>query len=413
MSGITITELTAERFKRLKAVRLEPTEKGLTIIGGGNAHGKTSVLDAIAYALGGAKFKPSSPDNRDGEGPASITVKLSNGLVVERSGLKGTLKVTDATGLRGTQGILDEFIEQLALDLPKFLEASGKQKAETLLQIIGVGEELHNLDIQEKRAYEGRRAVKRESDAANKATDAMEKFPDCLGEVSQDEIRAELEKANAAVAKKAKMAHEYEVNLAEQERMVKRVVSLRQEADDLQLAFDALGRQNNLAKAAYDKFEVPNVDDVMQRLQAAEDINRQYRANLAFAQSCDKCSGLSLEVKGLTEEIEAVRANRQKLLDEADMPLPELSVVDGELEYKGAKWDCMSSAEQLKVATAIVRKLQPKCGFVLIDKLERMDMDTLKEFGEWAETEGLQIIATRVSIGEECSVVIDEGTIAG
>lgn len=33
----------------------------------------------------------------------------------------------------------------------------------------------------------------------------------------------------------------------------------------------------------------------------------------------------------------------------------------------------------------------------------------LKEFGEWLEKEGLQAIATRVSTGEECSIIIEDG----
>ena len=73
----------------------------------------------------------------------------------------------------------------------------------------------------------------------------------------------------------------------------------------------------------------------------------------------------------------------------------------------------MSGSDRLKVSTAIVRKLNPKCGFVLLDKLEQMDLDTLKEFGEWLEAEGLQAIATRVSTGGECSIIIEDGYVAG
>ena len=61
------------------------------------------------------------------------------------------------------------------------------------------------------------------------------------------------------------------------------------------------------------------------------------------------------------------------------------------------------------MSTAIVRKLNPKCGFVLLDKLEQMDLQTLNEFGQWLEQEGLQAIATRVSTGEECSIIIEDG----
>ena len=69
----------------------------------------------------------------------------------------------------------------------------------------------------------------------------------------------------------------------------------------------------------------------------------------------------------------------------------------------------MSGSEQLKCAAAIVRKLNPECGFVLMDKLEQMDLQTLQEFGTWLEQEGLQVLATRVSTGEECAVIIEDG----
>ena len=73
----------------------------------------------------------------------------------------------------------------------------------------------------------------------------------------------------------------------------------------------------------------------------------------------------------------------------------------------------MSSSDQLKVSVAIIRKLNPKCGFVLLDKLEQMDLDTLREFGAWLEAEDLQAIATRVSTGDECSIIIEDGYVKG
>ena len=38
-----------------------------------------------------------------------------------------------------------------------------------------------------------------------------------------------------------------------------------------------------------------------------------------------------------------------------------------------------------------------------------MDVTTLNAFGEWLESEGLQAIATRVSTGDECSIIIEDG----
>ena len=101
------------------------------------------------------------------------------------------------------------------------------------------------------------------------------------------------------------------------------------------------------------------------------------------------------------------------MLHSANMPLPNLSVEDGELTYNGFKWDNISGSDQLKVAAAVVRKLNPQCGFVLLDKLEQMDLNTLQEFGRWLEGEGLQAIATRVSTGDECSIIIEDGYVSG
>ena len=54
-----INKLEIENVKRIKAVRLKPAQNGLTVIGGNNNQGKTSVLDSIAWALGGEKYRPS------------------------------------------------------------------------------------------------------------------------------------------------------------------------------------------------------------------------------------------------------------------------------------------------------------------------------------------------------------------
>ena len=37
----------------------------------------------------------------------------------------------------------------------------------------------------------------------------------------------------------------------------------------------------------------------------------------------------------------------------------------------------------------------------------------MREFGQWLEAEGLQAIATRVSTGGECSIIIEDGYVVG
>ena len=119
---VTINKLEIENVKRVKAVKLEPSATGLTIVGGNNNQGKTSVLDAIAWALGGNKYKPSQAQREGSTIPPILKITLSNGLVVERSGKNSTLKVIDPSGNKAGQNLLDSFVEELAINLPKFME---------------------------------------------------------------------------------------------------------------------------------------------------------------------------------------------------------------------------------------------------------------------------------------------------
>ena len=113
MEPIKINQLQVENLKRIRAVKLEPAANGLTVVGGRNNQGKTSVLDAIAWALGGDKYKPSQPAREGSVIPPTLLIKLSNGLIVERKGKNGDLKVIDPGGQKSGQQLLNEFVEQL------------------------------------------------------------------------------------------------------------------------------------------------------------------------------------------------------------------------------------------------------------------------------------------------------------
>ena len=122
--SMKINKLEIENVKRVKAVRMEPSANGLTVIGGKNNQGKTSVLDAIAWALGGESFRPSEAARKGSVIPPNLKIVMNNGLVVERKGKNSSLKVTDPSGQKAGQQLLDSFVEKLALNLPKFMESS-------------------------------------------------------------------------------------------------------------------------------------------------------------------------------------------------------------------------------------------------------------------------------------------------
>ena len=173
---IKINKLEIENTKRVRAVKIHPSENGLTVIGGKNGQGKTSVLDSIAWALGGNRFKPEQATREGSVVPPSLRIVMNNGLIVERKGKNSDLKVTDPTGEKAGQALLDSFVSEFAINLPKFMVQSSKEKAKTLLQIIGVGDRLYELEQAEKEIYSKRHAIGQIADQKKKSRLIIQKL---------------------------------------------------------------------------------------------------------------------------------------------------------------------------------------------------------------------------------------------
>lgn len=404
---VKINRLEIENVKRVKAVRLEPAADGLTIIGGDNNQGKTSVLDAIAWALGGDKFRPSQPQREGSVLPPNLHIVMNNGLIVERKGKNSTLKVTDPSGEKGGQQLLNEFVEQLALDLPRFMEAPGKEKARILLQIIGVEDRLAQLEQAESEQYNRRRAVGQIADQKKKFADEQPYFSDAPKDlISVTELirrQQDILARNGENQKKRERLHQLE---QESQRVNDELAALLRKQEELHTDLE-------IARKSAESLRDESTAELEASIANVEEINRKVRANLDKEKAEDDAREYQRQYDELTKALSDTRKQKEDLLKNAQLPLSGLSVEEGELIYKGQRWDNMSGSDRLRVATAIVRKLNPKCGFVLLDKLEQMDRKTLQEFGEWLEAEGLQAIATRVSTGEECAILIEDGCVAG
>lgn len=415
--SVKINSLEVENVKRVKAVRIEPTANGLTVIGGRNGQGKTSVLDSIAWALGGEKYRPSSAQREGSVIPPNLHLELSNGLIVERKGKNSSLKVTDPNGQKGGQQLLNEFVEQFALDLPKFMSANNSEKAKILLRIIGIEGKLSELNFEEQRLYNERHSIGVIADQKKKYAAEMTSYdgvPDAP--VSASELIAQQQEILARNGEnQRKRSHLNEIVrqkqniLDEMNRLKEQAAELARRITVCETAYAQAIHDEEIARTDALDLQDESTAELEENIRSIDEINRKVRANLDKEKAEDDAKQYTEQYDSLTDKIEAIRRDRKKLLDSADLPLEGLSVEDGELLYNGHKWDCMSGSEQLKVSTAIIRRLNPNCGFVLLDKLEQMDTDTLQEFGEWLEQEGLQAIATRVSVGEECSVIIEDG----
>lgn len=417
--SVTITALEAENVKRIKAVALTPAPTGLTLVGGNNNQGKTSVLDALAWALGGDRFRPDAAQRDGAVAPAHLKVTLSNGVVVERKGKNASLTVTDPTGRRSGQQLLNAFVEPLALDLPRFMDASDKEKADILLRIIGIGAELHTRDLEIKGLYDKRTFTGQLAAQKKHFAEEMISYPEAPDEPvsaselirQQQDILARNGENQRLRAQYAELEQQVQQCVDELKRTRERIATLQQLADELDAKHTKLFNQRETARKTVSQLQDESTAELEASIRDIEETNRKVRANLEKSRAEDEAAQYASEYDRLTESIQQKRADRMALLNGADLPLPGLSVEDGVLTYNGKRWRDMSGSDQLRVAAAIVRRLNPDCGFVLLDKLEQMDMTTLQEFSAWLEAEGLQAIATRVSTGSECQIIIEDGMV--
>ena len=446
--SVKITTLELYDFKKVRAFQCEPAAVGLTVIGGKSRAGKTSIPDGVAWCLGGDRHKPEKPQRDGATKHPELTVTLDNGMIVTRKGKNGTLTVTDPDKNKHNQTRLNEFVSQWALDAPKFLRLSGKEKAEALLQIIGVGDELKTLDKRHDELYaereaHGRVTTQKEKyaaelafykdapkeetsavalieeirkvDAANaknvEQRRALESLDRCLGD-DKDIIADMTERLGEDRLEQARHIASLEKQLSESRATLVTITDEhKQKVADKTNAMLSLKSEYDSNVAVVAKLHDQPTDALQEQLTKCEETNALVRANATKKSATVAAAGLRTEYVALTDRIENTRASRIALLDNADLPLPGLGIAAGELTYEDQPWGNLATSDQIKVAAAIAAKENPDCGFLLVDGTETMDRETFDDFGAWAETMDLQIICTRVSVGDECTIIVDDGMV--
>ena len=467
-----ITALSVSDFKRVRLVEIQPNENGLTIIGGNNGQGKTSVLDAIAYALGGEAFRPSSVNNSESDKNAHIKIEI-DGLVVERAGKNGALKVTDSQGMKGNQTLLNRIVNKFALDLGNFMKANDTEKTRMLLDMFPeLRTQLEEMKTKSAGVYNDRYGINQEIRRLSAMITGMPTYDDVPAEeIGIADLNRRLTEANAernaiaadiAVEKaagrdadvveerlngvKRSIAQET-ANLAsiearhktEVESIQQRITELQKqleeqtanypkavktanenietlkgqqtayEQDIVKMRDESSRKLDELARRQADAQK--RISEIQNEIDICAGTNEKVRKNIERQRISARIEELQRQSDEKTREIQTIDAARKELLQKANLPLPELSI-DGEgfLLYNGQKWDCMSGSERLKVATAISMNTKPGCGFVLVDGLEAMDGHTIAAFNEFLKERNMQCIGTIVG-DNNATVVIEDGLV--
>lgn len=413
-----IIKFYAENVKRLTAVEITP-DGALIQITGKNGQGKTSVLDAIWWALGGAKNIQSVPI-RKGETKAVIKITLGDSepelLVERRITERGEyLFVRNADGSRRDkpEEVLRGLLGALTFDPLGFMRDKPAQQFAALRGLVDLGDGFDSLDIQKQHKFDERTDTNRRVKSAQMRADAII-VPDDLPD-SEPDIEAITDRLTSA------SAHNQTVNDALNRRLEfkKSAVSAEDRVAQLEgLLSEAreILAGNKAAEVEDAKVEIPApIDAAMVR--AELDAANVTRA--AFAKRQQKINALAeaateqAAADALTAEIEKIDATKAAALTQAKMPVDGLTFGDGVIFYNGLPLDQASDAEQLRVSTAIAAANNPKLRIIRIRDGSLLDEDGLKTLAAFAEANDFQIWLEKVDSSGEIGIVMEDGHIKG
>lgn len=422
-----ITKLTAQNVKRLSAVEITP-DGHLVVIGGQNGAGKSSVLDSIMYALAGSGTIPSQPI-RNGAKAGKITIELDGErtLIVERTLTEsgGSLSIRpDAKSkpLASPQALLDSLCGKIAFDPLEFSRLKPREQAERLRDLVGL--DFTELDAQRQRIFDQRTVVNRDAKAIKARVDAIQvpagtpaeavSVADLANELKarlaaneeNERVRAKLDRCQKALASKDQeinctraLIAELKKRLSEAEQHEETLLDERAEINEI--LQERMSQVANLVQL--------DVDEIQQQIASAESVNASVRKAEERKRLAAEFAGKCGEAEALTEQIEALDAQKRQQMENATWPVPGLGFDESGVTYNGLPFCQASSAEALRVSVAIGAAMNPVLRVMLIRDGSLLDNHSLQAVAEIAEQRDLQVWMERVGDGAECSVIIEDG----
>lgn len=428
--GLRIIRLQANNVLRLTAIDLHPDGQTV-VLGGENGAGKTSVLNAIAYLLGGKSALPPMPLRR-GEERGSIEVDLGD-LIARRTFTAnggGTLTVRNREGAvyPSPQAILDKLVGDLSFDPLAFTRMDGHAQAEMLRRLTGV--DFDDLDATRAEIYVARTEAGRELRAmegqlaGSPEPPGAEDVPDT--EVSVAELTEQLlltqriRQANETARQQASgMTNKASVAGAAATKASDRVDQLREElkeaehaASAARIVYLALERDAEAAAKLANALVDPELAPIEASLRGAEELNRRVRAAVQRRQLAAQAGDKRTEVDSLTAAIGEVDAEKEAMLAAAPFPVEGLGFdVEGGVTLNGIPFEQASATEQLMVSLAMGAALNPRLRVLLVRDASLLTPKNRAVLIAWCERVGMQGWIEMAGESGEVTVVIEDGAV--
>ena len=408
-------------FKRIEVVEFQPAGEGSTLVAGMNEQGKSSTIDAIAAALGGAKELPAEPVRR-GQKKSKTKLELGDESVdfvieheITATGRKLTVRNAEGSEQKAPQALLDSLYSRVAFDPLSFTRAKPEDQDRILKELAGVAVPFAKLDADRKVLYDKRTEQNRLAAQAKARAEGMPRHPKApVAETSVAELAREIAAAQEHAHARRSAEDALDRQAAEVERQAVEVEKLKVQLKTAEDKHRAEALKLNQASDALAAL-APNVDttELQEKLNNAETINAQVRANLARKEEEKRAEKLQAESEALTAQIEAIDAEKQALLAAAEFPVEGLGFNDLGPTLHGVPLEQASTARKLDLSVAIGIAQHPKLKLLLIREGAFLDEDALARIDQRAREAGAQLLIERVGTRDKGSnvVIIENGLV--
>lgn len=401
-----IISLETTNYKRAKHVEIIPDPKGnLVVVAGKNGQGKSSVLDSIAAALGGANSKTTPKPIRDGEDRAEIVLETED-LTVTRvftpSGSRLTLTSKDGAKYPKAQAKLDELVGKLSMDPLAFTLLDDKKQLAQLLDLVELPFDPEALEAERKQVFDERTAVNRRVKEFESVLAQFGELPADLpaSEVSVAELLGEYRNLESAQQERARYMTDLNESRYKVEELERQLAAARTHLADVT---EAIGHMSDYTA---------DLEALRGKIDGAEETNRlvrkaQERGALAFQFEAAKGQATSL-----TNKLEQIAQTKADGLAAAKFPVDGLGFTEEGVTYQGVPFKQASSAEQIRVSMAMAIALNPTLRVIRIQDGSLLDADSLALVEETAREHDMQVWMEVVGDDIENAYTIVDGEVA-
>ena len=418
-----IVQLQAENVKRLKAVEISPAGH-IVEITGRNGQGKSSVLDAIWWALAGTTHIQAVPI-RKGENEARIRLDLGEIKVVRTFRKREDQTFTTSIAVESTDGarypspqrMLDGLLGALSFDPLAFTRMDGKAQMEALKRFVP-GVDFDAIEKANKADFDRRTDVNRQAKALRAQASGIGGPADAPAERIDDAaLVAEMEQAGEQNALIERRRANREAAAAEVKRLDAEAERIRGEIAVLTYRLrDAEG------SADQKRGQLANAETLPKPIDTAalrERIADASRANAAIARREERnkietqAAEVEAQAAALTKAMEERTAAKREAIAKADLPVPGLGFGDDEILLEGVPFDQASSAEQLRTSVAIAMAANPKLRVIRVQDGSLLDEEAMRILAEMAQAADYQVWIEVVQSGRSAAIVIEDGAVKG